>query len=222
MTVGDVGHLAGIGEAKATRCRHDDAVEDVQLEDLQHMLDGAELLATRGPSRPAHPPTRARLGGSTPGSATSTTTAVAVAWDMSASPSLGARSRGVGCGSMRRHNSGLGRGLKVGGVGPTRSGRAGERGRQPHQSPRWALRKQRASLHLDQEQTALTGGQRPSRPAAAAVILACWQEPEGSLPGVQWALASEPSQGPRSATGWRPHRAGLPGARAGPRSTGSS
>jgi hypothetical protein len=49
MKVGDVGHLVGIGEARATRCRHDDAVEDVQLGDLQHMLDGAELLATRTP-----------------------------------------------------------------------------------------------------------------------------------------------------------------------------
>jgi hypothetical protein len=74
VAVGDVGHLVGVGEAKATRCRHDDAVEDVQLGDLQHMLDGAELLATRSPSRPV-PPTRARLGGSTPGSSISTTTA---------------------------------------------------------------------------------------------------------------------------------------------------
>jgi hypothetical protein len=76
VPVGDVDHLVGVGEAKATRFRHDDAVEDVQLGDLQHMLDGVELLATRGPSRPAHLPTRADWEAPPPGSSTSTTTAV--------------------------------------------------------------------------------------------------------------------------------------------------
>ena len=48
VPVGDVGDLVGIGEAKAICCLEDDAVEDVQVRDLQHVFDGAELLAARG------------------------------------------------------------------------------------------------------------------------------------------------------------------------------
>jgi hypothetical protein len=53
VPVGDVGNLVGIGEAKTICCLEDDAVEDIQLRDLQHVFDRADLLTARGSDRDA-------------------------------------------------------------------------------------------------------------------------------------------------------------------------
>jgi hypothetical protein len=45
VPVGDVGDLVGVGEAEPSGCLEDDAVEDVQLRDLQHVLDRTDHLA---------------------------------------------------------------------------------------------------------------------------------------------------------------------------------
>ena len=53
VSVGDVGNLIRVGEAKTTRCLQDDAIEHVQFRDLQHVLDRTDLLAARGSDRDA-------------------------------------------------------------------------------------------------------------------------------------------------------------------------
>src|SRR4030095_5251379 len=53
VPVGDVGHLGGVGEAETSLGLQDDAVEDIQLRDLEDVLDRADLLATRGLDRDA-------------------------------------------------------------------------------------------------------------------------------------------------------------------------
>jgi hypothetical protein len=61
VPVGDVGDLVGIGEAKPGCCLQDDAVEDVQFRDLQHVLDRSGPPEATLRMRQSPPPTRAVL-----------------------------------------------------------------------------------------------------------------------------------------------------------------